>query len=121
MAFSYAAINNGVSVVTAITGMIIFDVFGRRSVSFWGCLGQALFLFLIGGLGGKPSPTSGETQGMVASFIIYAAILHMTLGPAAYVTAAEVGTASLREKTMAVSVSLPFSSFGFKYSIIPLG
>ncbi|KAM0750552.1 general substrate transporter [Meredithblackwellia eburnea MCA 4105] len=106
MAFAYAAINNGVSVVTALLGMLTLDMFGRRSVTFWGCLGQALFLFLIGGIGSKAHRTASETHGMVASFIIYAAILHMTLGPAAYITSAEVGTAALREKTMAFSTAV---------------
>ncbi len=106
MAFAYAAINNGVSVVTAIMGMIALDAFGRRDVTFWGNLVQALFLCLIGGLGSKANRTQSETNGMVASFILYAAALHATLGPAAYITAAEVGTAALREKTMAFSTAI---------------
>ncbi|CZR58239.1 uncharacterized protein PAC_08130 [Phialocephala subalpina] len=105
-AFAYAAINNGVSVVTAIIGMVILDTFGRRSVTFWGCLIQSLFLCLIGDLGSKAHRTGSETNGMVASFILYAVALHATLGPAAYITAAEVGTSSLREKTMAVATAV---------------
>lgn len=88
--------------------MIILDSFGRRSVTFWGCIVQGLFLFLIGGLGSENNRSAGATNGMVASFILYAAVLHMSLGPAAYVTASEVGTSSLREKTMAVSVRFCF-------------
>lgn len=103
---STQAINNGVSMVTAIIGMIIFDSLGRRSVTFYGCIFQAVFLCLIGALGAKPDRTASDTHGMVASFIIYAAILHMTLGPAAYITAAEIGSSSLREKTMSIAVSL---------------
>ncbi|KAL3484024.1 general substrate transporter [Aspergillus germanicus] len=104
-AFAYAAINNGVSVVTAMIGMYMFDVFGRRDLTFHGCYLQAVFLCLIGGLGAKANRSTSDTNGMVASFILYAAILHATLGPAAYITAAEVGTATLREKTMAVSTA----------------
>ncbi|KAL4967226.1 general substrate transporter [Aspergillus stella-maris] len=104
-AFAYAAINNGVSVVTALVGMYLFDVFGRRDLTFHGCWGQALFLCLIGGLGAKSNRSTSDTNGMIASFILYAAILHATLGPAAYITAAEVGTATLREKTMALSTA----------------
>lgn len=84
--------------------MIILDSFGRRDVSFYGCIIQSLFLCLIGGLGGKAHRSSADTNGMVASFILYAAVLHASLGPAAYITAAEVGTSSLREKTMGLSV-----------------
>ncbi|GME33595.1 Sugar transporter [Neofusicoccum parvum] len=106
MAFAYAAINNGVSVVTAIIGMILFDTVGRRSVTFYGCILQAVFLCLIGALGAKTDRSASDTDGMVASFIIYAAILHMSLGPAAYITAAEIGTSSLREKTMSFSTAV---------------
>lgn len=106
MAFAYAAINNGVSVITAIIGMLALDAFGRREVTFWGNWIQALFLCLIGGLGAKKNRSQSETDGMVASFILYAAALHATLGPAAYITAAEVGTTSLREKTMAFSTAM---------------
>ncbi|KAL4914442.1 major facilitator superfamily domain-containing protein [Aspergillus aurantiobrunneus] len=104
-AFAYAAINNSVSVATAVIGMYLFDVFGRRDLTFHGCWGQALFLCLIGGLGSEVNRTTSDTNGMVASFILYAAILHATLGPAAYITAAKVGTATLREKTMALSTA----------------
>ncbi|KJR83459.1 sugar transporter [Sporothrix schenckii 1099-18] len=106
MAFAYAAINNGVSVVTALLGMVVLDLFGRRSVTLHGCWTQGVFLALIGALGSKARPSPGETGGMVASFILYAAILHMSLGPAAYITAAEVGTGALREKTMAVATAV---------------
>ncbi|BCS25084.1 sugar porter family MFS transporter [Aspergillus puulaauensis] len=116
-AFAYAAINNAVSVVTAVIGMYMFDVFGRRDLTLHGCWGQALFLCLIGGLGAESSRSTSETNGMVASFILYAAILHATLGPAAYITAAEVGTATLREKTMAISTAWNVVvGFGVVYS-----
>ncbi|CAK7206854.1 hypothetical protein SEUCBS139899_009660 [Sporothrix eucalyptigena] len=106
MAFAYAAINNGVSVVTALIGMVVLDMFGRRSITLHGCWTQGVFLALIGALGSKAHPSTSETNGMVASFILYAAILHMSLGPSAYITAAEVGTAALREKTMAISTAV---------------
>lgn len=106
MAFAYAAINNGVSVVTTIIGMLALDTFGRREVTLYGNLIQALFLFLIGGLGSKSGRTKAETDGMVASFILYAAALHATLGPAAFITASEVGTQRLREKTMGFATAI---------------
>ncbi|KAL4914811.1 general substrate transporter [Aspergillus aurantiobrunneus] len=105
MAFTYAAVNNGVSVVTALVGMALFDAFGRRDLTFHGCWVQAVFLCVIGALGSKENRSTSETNGTVASFILYAAVLHATLGPAAYITAAEIGTATLREKTMAISTA----------------
>lgn len=90
--------------MTAIMAMIFLDFFGRRSLVFHGGWSQGAFLIAIGALGRKPSPNVHERNGIVASMQIYTSILHMTLGPGAYITAAEVGTQKLREKTMALSV-----------------
>lgn len=99
-------LTNAVSIVTAMIGMLLFDMFGRRDLTIHGCWIQTVFLCVIGALGSKTNPKPSETNGMVASFILYTAVLHATLGPAAYITSAEVGTTSLREKTMAAAVSL---------------
>ncbi|CAI7595769.1 unnamed protein product [Penicillium glandicola] len=104
-AFTYAAVNNGVSVVTAVIGMILLDSFGKRDLTFHGCWVQTVFLCVIGALGSKTNRTTSDTNGMVASFISCAAVLHATLGPSSYITAAEIGTTSLREKTMAISTA----------------
>lgn len=85
--------------------MVFFDLFGRRSLVFWGGFGQAAFLFSIAALGNLARPNVHESNGVVAGMQLYTCILHMTLGPGAYVTAAEVGTQSLREKTMALSTA----------------
>lgn len=85
--------------------MILFDVLGRRTLVFHGGWSQAAFLATVAALGQINNPSTTESHGIVAGMIMYAAILHMTLGPAAYITAAEVSTQSLREKTMASAVS----------------
>ncbi|KAI1871338.1 uncharacterized protein JN550_004783 [Neoarthrinium moseri] len=79
-AFVYAVINNAVSVVTALMVMILMDT--------------------------KSNPTMSDSNGVVAGMILYNAILYMTLGPGAYITVAEIGTQTLREKTMAVSTAV---------------
>ncbi|KAK6075995.1 sugar transporter [Seiridium cupressi] len=47
-----------------------------------------------------------DNNGVVAGMIIYNAILHMALGPGAYITAAEIGTRALREKTTATPTAV---------------
>lgn len=84
--------------------MVFLDLFGRRALVFHGGWSQGAFLITIGALGRKTSPNVHESNGIVASMQMYTSILHMTLGPGAYITAAEVGTQTLREKTMAFSV-----------------
>lgn len=41
-------------------GMVLFDTFGRRDVTFHGCWLQTIFLCLIGGLGSKTHRTAGD-------------------------------------------------------------
>jgi MFS transporter, SP family, sugar:H+ symporter len=85
--------------------MVFLDLFGRRTLILHGGWGQGAFLVSIAALGLKSNPTVHESNGIVAGMQLYTCILHMTLGPGAYLTAAEVGTQVLREKTMAISVS----------------
>ncbi|KAJ0337064.1 hypothetical protein COL922a_007191 [Colletotrichum nupharicola] len=105
-AFVYAVVNNATSVVTAMMAMVFLDMFGRRTLVFHGGWSQGAFLIAIGALGLKASPNVYESNGIVAGMQLYTCILHMTLGPVAYITAAEVGTQTLREKTMALSTAL---------------
>ena len=106
MAFIYAVINNATSVVTAMMAMVFLDMFGRRSLIIHGGWSQGAFLISIAALGRIANPTIHEQNGIVAGMQLYTCILHMTLGPGAYITAAEVGTQALREKTMAFSTAL---------------
>jgi hypothetical protein len=106
MAFIYAVINNATSVVTAIMAMFFLDAFGRRTLIIHGGWTQGAFLISIAALGRIANPTVHEQNGIVAGMQLYTCILHMTLGPGAYITAAEIGTQSLREKTMALSTAL---------------
>ncbi|KAI8306944.1 Major facilitator-type transporter ecdD [Colletotrichum sp. SAR11_59] len=102
-AFVYAVVNNATSVVTAMMAMVFLDMFGRRTLVCHGGWSQGAFLIAIGALGRKTSLNVHESNGIVAGMQLYTCILHMTLGPGAYITAAEVGTQTLREKTMALS------------------
>ena len=51
--------------------MIASDYIGRRQILIWGAFGQALFLFLIAGLGIKSHPTAADGQGVVAGVMMY--------------------------------------------------
>lgn len=75
---------------------------------------MSIFLCLIGGLGSSTHRSISHTNGMIASFILFPAVYHGSLAPAAFTTAAEVGTAEMREKTMAFAVSSHLGSHGEK-------
>ncbi|KAF5655595.1 sugar transporter [Fusarium sp. NRRL 25303] len=93
MAFVYAIVNNATSVVTAMMAMVFLDMFGRRTLVVHGGWSQGAFLVAIAALGRIKNPSVHESNGIVA-------------GPGAYITAAEVGTQTLREKTMALSTAI---------------
>ncbi|KAM0259080.1 hypothetical protein ACHAPA_010928 [Fusarium lateritium] len=105
-AFVYAVVNNATSVVTAMMATVFLDVFGRRTLVVHGGWSQGAFLVAIAALGRIKSPNVNESNGIVAGMQLYTCILHMTLGPGAYITAAEVGTQALREKTMALATAI---------------
>ncbi|KAH8174172.1 sugar transporter domain-containing protein [Sarocladium implicatum] len=105
-AFVYAVVNNATSVVTAMMAMVFLDMFGRRTLIIHGGWTQGAFLISIAALGRISNPTVHEQNGIVAGMQLYTCILHMTLGPGAYITAAEIGTQALREKTMALATAL---------------
>ncbi|EMR70971.1 putative high-affinity glucose protein [Eutypa lata UCREL1] len=65
--------------------MGLFDILGRRSLVFHGGYSQAAFLVTIGALGRIPNPNANQS---------------------AYITAAEIGTQDLREKTMALATGI---------------
>lgn len=103
--------------------MGLFDILGRRSLVFHGGYSQAAFLVTIGALGRIPNPNANQSNGIVAGMQLYTCILHMTLGPGAYITAAEIGTQDLREKTMALAVSrlLKTVHWNFQLNLYRLG
>ena len=70
-AFDYNIASAVAGAVGCFMGMIISDTFGRRDLLIFGGFGQALFLFLVAGLGEKTNPSSSDAKGLVASVILY--------------------------------------------------
>ena len=52
-------------------GMIFIDYSGRRTVLMVGCIGQAVFLFLVAGMGLPENPDVSEANTLVASVMLY--------------------------------------------------
>lgn len=86
--------------------MALTDFLGRRQVLIWGGILQAPWLFAIAILGTKDNPTSSDAKGLVACVLLFNFWFSGTWAPIAYVIGSEIGTSSLREKTMAFSSSI---------------
>lgn len=87
-------------------GMPLIDTAGRRIVLMVGCAGQAVFLFLMAGMGLPSKPNVHEAHMLVASVMLYNFCNAGTLGPVSYVLGSEIGTGALREKTMAFTTAV---------------
>lgn len=83
MTFTYTVINSAVSVVVCLIGMVLMDVSGRRPILIYGCLAQALFVYLVAGLGGSGAKDLTTAHAMVACVILFSAAVHVSLGPCA--------------------------------------
>ncbi|KAK2763691.1 hypothetical protein FQN54_009307 [Arachnomyces sp. PD_36] len=105
-AFDYNIASAVVGWAGVVIGMFLIDTTGRRSLLIWGAVLQALFLFVMAGLGGKESPSKADADGLVASVMLFNLSFSGTWAPIAYVIASEIGTGPLREKTMSFTSSI---------------
>ncbi|RSH95517.1 hypothetical protein EHS25_000609 [Saitozyma podzolica] len=106
MAFTYSLINSAIGLLTCGIAMIAMDRVGRRPILIFGGIVQGIFLFLIAGLGLLKNPSTNVSHFFVACVILFSALYAATWGATLYLLAAEIGTARLREKTMAFSSSV---------------
>lgn len=96
--------------VSGFLGMIISDLYGRRNVTIIGTLLIAASLCIFGGIGtiiGNGHNANGNlVNTMVAFIILYVCIMSMSIGPVSYIVGAEVGTGTLREKTLGLGTAM---------------
>lgn len=95
----------GVTAIGIVGNLLTFytvNHFGRRFIFFWGMLACTTVLLLIGFISISHSQNARWT---VASFtIIYNFIYQTSIGPLGYVIFAEVSSAKLRSKTVALGI-----------------
>ncbi|KAI0016604.1 general substrate transporter [Xylariomycetidae sp. FL0641] len=117
-AFDYNIGSATLGFVGVALGMPFIDMAGRRTVLIVGCTGQAIFLFIVAGVGLPSQPNANEANTLVASVMLYNFFYAGTIAAVSYVIGAEIGTAALREKTMALTTSISiFAAFIVAFSI----
>ena len=70
-AFNYNIGSAAVGFAGCLIGMVGSDFIGRRDILIWGAFAQAVFLFLIAGLGIASHPTASDGRGLVAGVMMY--------------------------------------------------
>lgn len=70
-AFDYNIASAVVGWAGVVIGMFLIDTTGRRNLLIWGAVLQALFLFVMAGLGNKSNPSKSDADGLVASVMLF--------------------------------------------------
>ncbi|KAF2452369.1 general substrate transporter [Lineolata rhizophorae] len=105
-AFEYNIASSTVAWAGVFIGMLLVDSLGRRNLLIWGAIFQAIFLFSMAGVGIKKNPSASDARGLVACVMLFNFFFCGTWAPIAYVIGSEIGTGSLREKTMAFASTI---------------
>lgn len=100
-AFQYTVGSATTGLAGTLVGMVLIDTIGRRPILIWGGIMQAPWLFAVAYLGSKANPSPEDSKALVASVLLFNFFFSGTWAPVAYIIASEIGTGSLREKTMA--------------------
>lgn len=100
-AFQYTVGSATTGLAGTLVGMVLIDTIGRRPILIWGGILQAPWLFAVAFLGSQSDPSTDESKALVASVLLFNFFFSGTWAPVAYLIASEIGTGSLREKTMA--------------------
>jgi sugar porter (SP) family MFS transporter len=109
-AFDYNIGSATVGWFAVLIGLPFIDIAGRRIILMVGCAGQAIFLFIVAGLGFIAHPNASQANMLVASVMLYNAFFSGTIASTSYVILAEIGTPALREKTMAFTTAISIAA-----------
>ncbi|ORY24565.1 general substrate transporter [Naematelia encephala] len=100
-AFNYSVIKACITIVMAIIGMLMIDKVGRRPTLIYGCAFQAIFLFIMGGIGVSANPTDSGLRMMVACIMLFKCAVVISLQFLGPVVTAEISSPSTRRKMFA--------------------
>ncbi|KAL4922079.1 general substrate transporter [Aspergillus aurantiobrunneus] len=104
-AYTYPLISSVLGVVAVLVAMCFVDKLGRRHTLFISYAFQALWLYVLAGLGEETQPSTATKNTIVAAFILY--MLFYSAGGASipYLLGAEIPNAAVREKTQSVGTA----------------
>ncbi|CAK7204035.1 hypothetical protein SEUCBS139899_006786 [Sporothrix eucalyptigena] len=104
-AFTYPIITTCLGMLAVVPAMYLVDTLGRRATLLQSYVFQALWLFILAGLGSKTVRTATQDNAIVASFMLFAVFYNLGSASIPYLLGAEIPNAALREKTQAIGAS----------------
>ncbi|KAM0418453.1 hypothetical protein ACHAPD_004812 [Fusarium lateritium] len=85
--------------------MYMVDSVGRRKTLMISYPLQALWLFLVAGLGAKPSKTATEKSTVAAAFMLFSFFYNMGSASIPYLLGSEIPNSAVREKTQSLGAA----------------
>ncbi|KAJ5692590.1 hypothetical protein N7462_002013 [Penicillium macrosclerotiorum] len=104
-AFTYPIIGACLGFIAVLPAMYMVDRIGRRPSLMITFIFQAIWMYLLAGLGEKESKSDGEKNAIVAAFMLYAFSYNMGGASIPYLLGTEIPNAAVREKTQALGTS----------------
>ncbi|CRG92481.1 High-affinity glucose transporter HXT2 [Talaromyces islandicus] len=104
-AFTYPVIGSCLGLLSVLPAMYFIDKYGRRYTLMASFSLQALWLFLLAGLGERNNGSTVTKNSIVAAFILYSFFYNMGGASIPYLLGAEIPTFAVREKTQALGAS----------------
>lgn len=117
MAFTYNLIARILNLVFSLPVAWLYDKFGRRPLLFIGTFLSMIWLILVGALGGQDNLTDAIVRTVVASVVLLQTCCYLGLSQGCWIVGPEIGSATLRRKTMAAAITVDtLSGFVVSYS-----
>ncbi|KAK5127324.1 hypothetical protein LTR85_006663 [Meristemomyces frigidus] len=99
----------GVGFVGTVLSWFLLDRFGRRTIYNYGCCILVVIVLLVGVLDVVPgygTTNTGVVWAQCSMMVIYNFFYDLTIGPLCFVFLAEVSSAKLRDKTIAIATTV---------------
>ncbi|RDW89937.1 uncharacterized protein DSM5745_01712 [Aspergillus mulundensis] len=124
MSFRLQIAQQVLSIVGNVMSYFLIDRLGRRNLMLYGLGIMTCILMVTGGLGVVATQTenphsAGAVKGTVALILLYCWWYNCTIGAAGYTLLAEVSTARLRVKTIAIGLALQNALYTMWSFVLP--
>ncbi|KAL2831559.1 general substrate transporter [Aspergillus cavernicola] len=104
-AYTYPLISSVFGLFAVVLAMTLIDRLGRRYTLFISYAFQALWMYVLAGLGENAQPSAVERNTIVAAFMLYQVSYNTGGASIPYLLGAEIPNAALREKTQSLGAA----------------
>ncbi|CAG7916585.1 unnamed protein product [Penicillium olsonii] len=104
-AYTYPLASSVLGIIAVAIAMCFIDKLGRRHTLFISYAFQALWMFVLAGLGGVSNPSTTSRNAIVAAFMLYQLFYNAGGASIPYLLGAEIPNSAVREKTQSIGTA----------------